>query len=127
MKLKVLLFRRIPIASLLLLFSLNIYAQSFPVSGKVTSTTGEPLAGVTVQVKNGTATTTTGADGTFRINAPSANAALVFTYVGFGEQQVSVNNKNQLSVSMTPSNASLENVAVCSNPTSDSPLIHPDI
>lgn len=106
------LLLRSSIAISFLLVTIISHAQSFPVSGRVISTTGEPLAGVTVQVKNGTATTTTGSDGTFRINAPSANAALVFTYVGFGEQQVSVNNKNQLSVSMTPTNAALENVVV---------------
>lgn len=70
------------------------------------------MAGVTVQVKNGKATTTTKTDGTFQINAPSANSVLVFTSVGFGEQQVPVNNQRDLSVSLTQSTAALESVVV---------------
>ncbi len=112
MKFKVLLVQHISIVLLLLLFSLISFAQSFPVTGKVISAAGEPLAGVTVQVKSGKATTTTKTDGTFQINAPSANSVLVFTSVGFGEQQVPVNNQRDLSVSLTSSTAALENVVV---------------
>lgn len=110
MKFQVLLLRRISIVSLLLLFSLISFAQTFPVTGKVTSATGEPLAGVTVQVKNSQASAVSTNDGSFSINAPSSNSVLVFSYVGYSEQQVPVNGKPQLSVSLMPSNTSLENV-----------------
>ncbi len=59
MKLNVLLLRSLSSVSLLILFSLAGFAQTFPVNGKVSNTTGEALAGVTVQVKNGKAATTT--------------------------------------------------------------------
>lgn len=48
----------------------------------------------------------------FSINAPSSNSVLVFSYVGYSEQQVPINGKPQLSVSLRPSNTSLENVVV---------------
>ena len=57
--------RSIPIVSFILLSSFISSAQNFPVAGKVTAASGEPLAGVTIQVKNGKATATTKADGTF--------------------------------------------------------------
>jgi TonB-dependent starch-binding outer membrane protein SusC len=112
MKFNLSLVRTIFIGLLLLFNSLIVSAQSFPVTGKVTGANGEALSGVTVQVKNGTATTTTSTDGTFSINAPSATSVLVFTYVGYGEQQVPVKNQRQLSVTLAPNTAALENVVV---------------
>lgn len=106
------LLRSLFLASLLFFLSTISFAQSFPVFGKVTNPLGEPLAGVTVQVKGGKGTTTTKPDGTFQVSAPSGNAVLVLSYVGFTEQQVSVNNKSSLTVSMAPSTAALENVVV---------------
>jgi hypothetical protein len=96
----------------LLLFSHGVFAQNFPVTGKITGADGQPLAGVTVKVKGTNLVAQTNADGTFQINTPSANSVLVVSYVGFTEQQVQVGNKNQISVAMTPLQNSLENVVV---------------
>ena len=95
-----------------LLTTLYSIAQSFPVSGKITDASGQPLAGVTVQVKGSSTTAITNSDGSFQINAPSANTTLVLTYVGFVEQQVPVNNQATLSVSMTPLANALQDVVV---------------
>lgn len=112
MKQKNTLLRSVFIASLLLLLSQTSFSQTFPVSGKITSATGEPLAGVTVQVKNGRASAISNVDGNFQINAPSSSAVLVFSYVGFADQQIPVNGQRQLSVALAPTNTSLENVVV---------------
>jgi TonB-dependent starch-binding outer membrane protein SusC len=97
---------------LLLLFVFFSFAQtSSTVNGKVTSSTGEPLAGVTIQVKNATTSTTSKPDGTFQINVPS-NAVLVFTYVGYTDYQVAVKNQRQVNVEMVPAVNSLQNVVV---------------
>src|SRR5205085_4084486 len=104
--------RSIPIVLLLLFSSYISFAQNFPVTGKVTTASGEPLAGVTVQVKNGKASATTKADGTFEINASGPNAVLNFSYVGYEEQQVPVNKRGQIAVSLSPGTAALENVVV---------------
>jgi TonB-dependent starch-binding outer membrane protein SusC len=99
--------------SFLLFFAFFAFPQnSIPVQGKVSGSTGEPLAGVTVQVKDGTATTTTNTDGTFQINVPSANSSLVFSYVGLAQREVAVNNQRQLNVSMTSQSAAMEEVVV---------------
>ncbi len=110
MKLQVLLLRSIII---LLFFSVSFtsIAQNI-INGKVTNAaTGDPLSGVTVQIKNGKATTTN-ADGSFQISAPTANASLIFTYVGYEEQQVQGSTKSQVNVSMKVAAMSLENVVV---------------
>lgn len=96
----------------IIISSIRVFAQGFPVSGKINSATGDALAGVTVRVKGTNTQTVTAADGSFQINAPSANATLVFSYVGFAEQEVNVNNQSQISVTLSPLTNSLENVVV---------------
>ncbi len=98
--------------AILLLFSIGVFAQNFPITGKITGADGQPLAGVTVKVKGSNLAAQTNADGSFQINVPSQNSVLVVSYVGFTEQQVQVGNKNQISVAMTPLQNALENVVV---------------
>ena len=73
---------------LLIVFtSMAALAQNKQITGKVLSPEGTGLPGVSIAVKGSTRATTTGNDGSFSIDAPS-NATLVFTYVGFAEQEV---------------------------------------
>jgi TonB-linked SusC/RagA family outer membrane protein len=66
----------------LLLCMQFLWAQSV-LNGRVTDARdGSPLPGVTVTVKNTSASTVTGADGTFSLNAP-AGSTLVFSYIGY--------------------------------------------
>ncbi|MBS1511148.1 MAG: SusC/RagA family TonB-linked outer membrane protein [Bacteroidetes bacterium] len=95
----------------LLLLSVSVMAQN-AVTGKVTdSKDGAPVAGATVLVKGTTTATKTGADGTFKINAP-ANAILVFTSIGFGTQEVNVSGKTFVEVAMVQANQQLNEVVV---------------
>ena len=106
------LLRGITIAFILLSISLPGFSQSFPVEGKITGADGQPLSGVTIQVKGTETKTVSNADGSFQINAPSATSVLVFTYVGFTAQEVSINNRGQLAVALTPQENSLQDVVV---------------
>ncbi len=56
---------------------------AIPVTGQVFDENSNPLAGVTVQVKNSNTTTTTDETGKFSINVPDNNTVLVFSYVGY--------------------------------------------
>ncbi len=79
---------------LLLLAAQTALAQSGTVTGKVSAgETNEPLAGVTVTVKNLTRATSTDASGTFSISA-EPNSVLVFTMVGYSNHEVPVGNKS---------------------------------
>jgi len=104
--------RGIKLASLLLLFSFTGFAQTFPVEGKIIGADGQPLSGVTIQVKGRDTKTLSNADGSFQINAPSASSVLIFTYVGFGEQQVPINSRAQLAIALIPQENSLQDVVV---------------
>lgn len=81
------------------------------ISGTVTDADGAPLPGANVVVKGTTNGTQTDFDGNYTINADS-NATLVFSYVGFGTQEVSVNGQSTINVTMAEDANQLSEVVV---------------
>src|SRR5690606_26839349 len=90
------------------------------VSGKVTdATNGTPIAGVTVKVKQTDAATATDVAGNFTIRAATGNT-LVFTAVGFGSTEITVNQGNNYSVTLSPgSSDDLDEVIVVAYGTAE--------
>jgi len=86
-------------------------AQETPVSGTVTSSTGERLAGVTVQVRGSTTTTTTDANGKYSITAPS-DGVLLFALIGYKGAARTIASRPQIDVSLESAVAVLEPVIV---------------
>lgn len=87
-------------------------AIAFSVEGTITNQEGEPLIGVTVQVKGTGKATTTDARGHFVLNDIEANAVLVLSYVGFETQEVKVAGKPNLQVVMASASQALGEVVV---------------
>lgn len=80
--------------------------------GRVVDLKGEPLIGVTVQVKNANETvagTVTDIDGNFTINV-SASSSLLFSYIGYKPQVIKA--KNQMMVTLEEDSQNLEEVIV---------------
>src|SRR5215813_6915297 len=76
----------------LICFLSNAQVQSpVNVKGSVTTQTGDPLAGVSIKVKNSTQGTTTEQNGVFQIEVPQ-NSTLVFSYVGFITKEFKVSS-----------------------------------
>ena len=89
------------------------------ITGKVTGEQDkQPLAGVTVLVKNSTIGTVTGVDGKYSVTVPSLDATLVFSFVGMQTIEVPLNNKTVVDVSMVPSVLGLDEVIVTAYGTS---------
>ena len=83
------------------------------ITGKVMNNNGESLSGVTVVEKGTTNGTTTDASGSFSINVSSTDAVLVFSYVGFKNTEVAVNNTAALqNVVLMPDVSSLTDIVV---------------
>jgi TonB-linked SusC/RagA family outer membrane protein len=82
------------------------------VSGKVISAAGLPLEGVSVVQKNTDNATTTNAKGEFSISVSSGASVLVFSYVGFTTQEVTVGNNSTLEIKLSPSSGQLDEVVV---------------
>lgn len=105
--------RNVCIILLLLLTAHFSFAQNnFRVTGKVTDETGKPLQGATVQVKGTSLATATGADGSYSLMAPSGASRLVISSVGFTEQEISIDNKSEVNISIVSNTAALEDVVV---------------
>jgi len=96
---------------LLIALFLTGFCYGQTVTGSVSDDNGKKLASVTVSVKGTRTATTTDAAGNFSINAPS-NAVLLFSFVDFIEQQVPVNGRSSLTVSLVAADKSLHEVVV---------------
>jgi TonB-linked SusC/RagA family outer membrane protein len=94
----------------LVCFGTALMAQS-TITGTVADATGA-LPGVSVIVK-GTATgTLSGNDGKYSINVPDNNATLVFSLMGFGVQEIAVNGKTLINVTMKEALQEIDEVVV---------------
>ncbi len=82
-----------------------------PISGSVTDSAGNPLQGVTVSLEGGKVAVQTDESGNFTINVPD-NSILIFTYVGYKTQEVSVAGSASLNVHMTRNRQELNEVVV---------------
>lgn len=81
------------------------------VTGQVTDTKGEPIAGVSVLVKGTQNGTNTDASGNYSINVPD-NGILIFSYVGYASQEVNVGTKTTLNIKLSEGTNVLNEVVV---------------
>lgn len=89
------------------------------VSGKVTdSENGEAIPGVSVLLKGGTKGTVTDANGNFSLVVPDTKAVLVFSYVGYTPQEVSVGSQTTLNVLLKSDAKTLSEIVVVGYGTS---------
>ncbi|MEP7278484.1 MAG: SusC/RagA family TonB-linked outer membrane protein [Bacteroidota bacterium] len=113
---KELRFRRKP-ASCMRLFLCLLFAMSFfsmdaqTVTGTVSSTEGDRLSGVSVNVKGSNQGTTTDGEGKFSINV-SAKTVLVFSSVGYTAQELAVSGRTVIDISLVRDLRNLDEVVV---------------
>lgn len=93
-------------------FSKNVIAQDVAIKGKVTSSSGESLAGASVIIKGTRIGTTTNRDGNFQINAANKNAVLVISFAGFAAKEVPLNGNTTINVRLEENSRALDAVVV---------------
>src|SRR5688572_16101449 len=99
------------LTALLLLVTSVAWSQN-TVSGKVTSADdGSGIPGVNIIHKGTSTGSVTDADGKFTISVP-ADAVLVFSFVGFISEEVSVNGRSSIDVQLTSDITALSEVVV---------------
>lgn len=87
-------------------------AQNVTASGTIISADdSQPLPGVNVIVSGTTKGTVTDFDGKYSIQVPG-NSSLLFSYIGFTTQTISVNGQSQNNVSMIQDAAAIDEVIV---------------
>lgn len=82
------------------------------IKGKVTDNKGEPLPGVSILLKGTKTGTVTDANGVFSINVPDGGGVLVFSFIGFAKQEVAVDGKSAVNVTLQEDKQALSEVVV---------------
>ncbi|MBD2704623.1 TonB-dependent receptor [Spirosoma sp. BT702] len=85
------------------------------VTGRVTDEKGAGMPGVSVSIKNTTRGTTTDAEGKFRLSIPTGDgtvSTLVFSFVGYLNQELALGNRSSIDLQLTPDQKSLDEVVV---------------
>ena len=117
-RLKKAIFRRFTHTVALLCIVLGAHGYGFAhlqeivVQGTVTNGDGEPIAGVSVVLKDEAGGTTTDEQGMYSLRLPDGNGLLVFTYIGYSTQEVAVANRTTIDVQLEASNEALSEVVV---------------
>ncbi|MDF9794915.1 TonB-linked SusC/RagA family outer membrane protein [Catalinimonas alkaloidigena] len=133
--------KRIPLFIIYLCFSIPVLAQDFAsnqqmsgeqeklsetqqksnnenqvfatVTGTVTdATNGGALPGVNVLVKGSTTGTVTDIEGKYSINVPNEDDILVFSSIGYAPQEIAVNGRTVIDISLSEDVQSLEEIVV---------------
>lgn len=94
------------------LLLLSAFAQGLDIKGVITDESGNSLPGVTIKVKGSNVGVVSNSDGRYTINVPSANAILVFSSVGFNNQEIDIGGRTTVNVQLIEQNQSLEDVVV---------------
>ncbi len=91
----------------------SVMAQSRTITGKVSSADEpEGIPGVNVQIQ-GTATgTITDIDGTYSVEVPQGSNVLVFSFVGFTTQTVTIGNRSEVNVVLAADVRELSEVVI---------------
>lgn len=91
----------------------NVAAQNLNVSGKVISEDdGMPIPGVNVAVEGMSIGTITDFDGNYSIKVPGNATDLVFSYVGFVTQQVQIQGRTEVDITMQTNIQELSEVVI---------------
>ena len=95
------------------LFTIQIWGQSKTVTGEIYDPEGVPIPGAGIYVKNTTNGTVSDFDGKFSLQIPeSSNTVLVFSSLGFMQQEVTVGNRTNFTITLQTNVEGLDEVVV---------------
>jgi TonB-linked SusC/RagA family outer membrane protein len=86
--------------------------QQQSVTGTVTDENGEPLPGVNVIIKGTTTGVVTGVNGRYSINVPGKDVVLIFSFMGFATQEVTVEDQMEINITLSEDTREIEEVVV---------------
>lgn len=95
--------------------------SSREITGKVTDDQGAPLAGVNVIIKNSNRGTLTDSYGKYRITILPSDKVLVYSFIGYDNKEVLINNQSIINVQLVSSAISLDELVITSERESNAP------
>ena len=87
-------------------------SSQLKVSGIIKDDVGSPLIGVTIVVKGTSSGSVSNSDGSYTITVPYAEATLMVSYIGYAPQEIGVNNRTRIDITMVEDSKALEEVVV---------------
>lgn len=90
----------------------SAFAQSKTVTGKVVDSQNQPLVGVAVLEKGTRTGTETNLDGTYRLTVSGSQAVLVFSSIGYVEDEVPVGSLSVINVTLQDDTEMLQDAVV---------------
>ncbi|WP_050708680.1 SusC/RagA family TonB-linked outer membrane protein [Dysgonomonas sp. HGC4] len=116
-----------------MLIGISAQAQ-IALKGTVVDEKNEPMIGIGVVVKNTTIGTATDLDGKFSITVPDSKSVLVFSFIGYRTQEITVGSQKELHVTLKEDLQLLDEVVVVGygtqkkvNVTGSVSVVNPDI
>lgn len=82
------------------------------ITGTVRDENNSPLTGVNIILKGTSTGTITDIDGKYSISVPDGTSVLVFSFIGYTEQEVSVGDRTSIDIVMVPDVQALNEVVV---------------
>ncbi|MBC8985283.1 SusC/RagA family TonB-linked outer membrane protein [Pedobacter sp. N36a] len=105
--------KSLPFLMLLLLFSIAAWAQTRTITGTVTAESDQnPLPGVSIRVVGQKTGTLTNSAGKYSIQVTGTNLSLEFSYLGFKTQTKTIGSSNEVNVSLSDDETSLNEIVV---------------
>tara|TARA_B110000879_G_scaffold32143_1_gene44107 strand:- start:1303 stop:4416 length:3114 start_codon:yes stop_codon:yes gene_type:complete len=104
--------------SFIIFFSFPFFSQSLIITGKVVDENKETMPGVNIKVEGIDGGATTDFDGRYSINVQNQQNILVFSFIGYKSQSVSVNDETNIDIQLKPSSENLDEVVVVGYGTS---------
>ena len=86
-------------------------SSQLKVSGIIKDDAGSPLIGVTIVVKGTSSGSVSNSDGSYTITVPYAEATLMVSYIGYAPQEIGVNNRTRIDITMVEDSKALEEVS----------------
>lgn len=92
-------------------FALAGHPQDMLIKGKVIDEANQPLEGVSIRVQNASAGTRTDQEGNFSLTVPP-NSTIVISYIGYEQQEIPLQGRQEVVIVLTPDQAELDEVVV---------------
>ena len=104
--------------SFLIFFSISFFSQNLIITGKVVDENKETMPGVNIKVEGKEGGATTDLDGRYSITVDNQLNTLIFSFIGYKSQAVTVNDKIKIDIQLKPSSENLDEVVVVGYGTS---------
>lgn len=93
---------------------LSLYERpiDITVSGTVTDENGQSFPGVNIVVKGTTNGVNTDSEGKYTLTVPNESSVLIFSFVGYATQEITVGSRTTINIAMQPDIRALDEVVV---------------